>query len=166
MAIPRVPDFSANTSGVIATSKLSALAQATSYAINPTGCAVQLAATQNITSASTPLITFDTKTFDSGAQITVPGTSITVAEAGLYDVGAWIAWQSNSAGYRLIQVEVNGTTVTQCSGAPANGNATSQVCSARVLLAAGDAVATRVTQNSASTLTASGRMWAVRETGT
>jgi len=163
VAVPRVPTFGVE---VVPSSKLSALADAASYAINPTGCGVALVAAQNVTSGSVPLITFDIEDFDSASQFTAPGTTITVAEPGFYQLSCYVAWPSNAAGYRLAQIEVNGSTIAQDAKPAANGIGTG--CSAGIgkLLAAGDGIAVRVTQNSGSTLGITGRLSIIRGTGT
>jgi len=162
LAIPRVPSFN---SEALPSSKLSALGDATKFAINPTACGVVLNAAANITTGSASLITFDVKDFDTGTQITVPSTTITVAEAGFYQLSAYMGWSSNATGYRLIQIEVNGTSVTSQSAPALSGIGNANSCSIGKLLVAGDAVALRVLQNSGSTLTITGRMSVARVSG-
>jgi hypothetical protein len=163
VAIPRVPDFS---NGVLDTSKASALGDAAQYGINPTGCGVARVAVQSIANGGTPLIDFDTEDFDSGGQFAATSNTITVAEPGFYQLSGYGEFASNATGYRLIQIEVNGATITGNAGPAANGTATK--CSAAIgkLLAAGDAISMRVTQNSGSSLNFTGRLSIVRGSGT
>lgn len=162
MAIPRVPSFSSEN---LPSSKLTALGDATKFAINPTACGVVLNAAANITTGSTPLITWDVKDFDTGTQITVPSTTITVAEAGFYQLAAYMGWSSNATGYRLIQIEVNGTSVASMSAPAISGIGNANSCAIAKLLAAGDTIALRVLQNSGITLTITGRMSVARVSG-
>lgn len=105
-----------------------------------------------ISNATNTALTFDSERFDNGGfHSTVTNTGrLTAPFAGVYLIGAHIAWEPNATGQRLLTLRVNGGTTfasTQNSGATAND--TSSVAAAYAL-AATDYVEVVVFQDSGS----------------
>jgi hypothetical protein len=90
---------------------------------------------------------------------TVNPSRITVAYPGLYYIFAYVLWDSNATGVRMIHIQENGTTslILSWTHATPSGNQTSQV-SAIHILGANDYVEANAYQNSGGALNVLGAL--------
>lgn len=78
---------------------------------------------------------------------------VTVALAGRYRLTASAEWASNSTGFRVLNLKLNGSTVIAAVTSPAvSGVATRQLVAIEYQLAAGDYIEVEVYQNSGASL--------------
>jgi hypothetical protein len=162
VTIPRVPDF---TTGVLDTSKLSALADAVRYALNPPGAGARGVAPTVVGGAGLGVfVSFDTEDFDNASMFAPPSTLITVVDAGFYTCLGWIQFAAAAAGTRACQMTVNGTSVVDDARTSPNSTLGMTVGITK-LLAAGDQVQLVASQTSGGNLNVTGRLSVVRVSG-
>lgn len=163
MAVPVVPDFG---TGLLPTSKLSALAQAVAYAINPPAAGARgVAATVVGGGGSGVFVSFDTEDFDStGSMFTPTSTTITVPDAGFYQLAGWVQFAANATGVRFAQITVNGSTVVDDARNSPNTTFGLSLGIGK-LLAGGDAIGLVAAQTSGGNLNVTGRLSVVRVSG-
>lgn len=163
MTIPRVPDF---TTGVLLTSMLSALADAVAYAINPPAAGARGVAPTVVGGGGLGVfISFDTEDFDStGSMFTPTSTTITVPDAGFYELKGWVQYAASAAGVRSMQLTVNGISVVDDSRTSPNSTLGLSVGIGK-LLAAGDVIQLVGSQTSGGNLNATGRLSVARVSG-
>ncbi|MCA9835563.1 MAG: hypothetical protein KC422_01550 [Trueperaceae bacterium] len=114
-----------------------------------------LVSNQAIPNNSVRKVNWNAESFDIGGfhDNATNNTRLTVPEAGIYQINALIAWETNGTGDRLLTVLKNGT-LTQLSDTktPVTGSSTSQSLSGMLELSAGDFLEVSVFQSSGTEL--------------
>lgn len=116
------------------------------------GIRVTRTTNQSINDSTATAISWDTSRYNVGTTYTLGTTKITVATAGVYEIGAVIRWSSNATGERWTDLRVNGNMVARQTTPAVNGAATTQNASIQYHLAANDYVEVFVYQTSGGSL--------------
>lgn len=134
---------------------------------NPNCCIALRSATQNIATGGVgSLISFDAEEFDNSAMFTPTSTNITIQSDGVYLVTCYVEWQVNGAGYRAVDIFLNGVTASSLTANPVTVSATTRmVATNQFLLSALDVVTFNLFQTSTVTLTAVARAGVTRISG-
>ena len=127
--------------------------QIVAWDIPPTFCSVLHDANQTISTATPTILAFNTETYDnhdihsSGAN-----TKITVQRPGLWQYHANVEWDGAAAGKRTLEILLNGTAIEYDTSDAPGSNIFSQAFRGHKVLAVGDYLEVRVTQDSGSDL--------------
>lgn len=108
-----------------------------------------------LTTAVSTALTFDTERYDvGGLHSTSANTSrITIALAGVYEVGGSASFDTNTTGLRGLSIRLNGTTtIALARDAPITGDETVMILSAAYRFVAGDYVELIARQTSGGNL--------------
>lgn len=101
---------------------------------------------------------------DAGAMwsATVNQSRLTVRQAGVYRVGAFLDWGTNTTGVRLAWLRVNGATLFAGNGVTPTAQGSPLTCTGVFDLQVGDYVEVIAVQNSGGSITPTGFFTAVR----
>lgn len=123
------------------------------------GAIVTRVATMNITTATTTAVSFDTEVRDDSTFYAAgQPTRLTAPSTGWYVVSAWLAWDANTGGDRIVELRYNNTTYVpgQSDVTPPQG--LRQNVAMAAYMAAGEYVEVTVYQTSGTTRTLTGGM--------
>lgn len=164
MVVPRVPLFS---SEALPTSKLSALGDAVSYALDPPACIATRVAVQNLVNNAPNGIIFDTELVDSAAMFAASSTTVSIVDDGVYTVQGWAVIAANTTGMRSLEITQNGSIVlSTATNAPSSFDARLSLGNS-FIAAAGDTFGLVAFQNSGGALNlTAARISVIRSTGT
>lgn len=138
--------------------ELQATLSGITLALKPPGAIVKLATAISIPNNSSTTVTWDTLEFDNDTMTSIPGTTLTVKSAGVFDIDCTVTFDPGATGIRLVYVQVNGTIVAgdSTNGLTGGGTGTSLSVSFSRLMAVNDTITVNVYQNQGTALNLQG----------
>lgn len=113
--------------------------------------------TQNITSGSFQAPSVSASV--NRGSFTVSSGTITVANAGVYNVSAYLNYPANATGQRYLEILINGSAQAIATSVVNSASANTQItASVNVLLASGGTIKLQAYQNSGATLNTSAQI--------
>lgn len=124
------------------------------------------AATQNVGSGSGTALTFlSTPEIAGGGATLASGTDVTIVKAGTYLITGSCRFATNSTGYRILDIFVNGTFVERDSRSAVSGAETYSHTVTTKALAAGDKVQLQAFHNTGGTVPVGAKWVAIHRLG-
>jgi hypothetical protein len=120
------------------------------------------------TSGSTATVTYSTQdgTTPANAGFSESGGTVTVADAGEYEVEGFIEFASNASGYRRLSIDLNGSLYTGVSVQAAPTSITRLDLNKTISIGAGGTIRLSATQTSGGALTIAAAHLTIRRVGT